>query len=131
MVVIIRFWGWFGIAAIFWFPIMYVVFLLRCFLRGINKTKQMFKYCEDDLGFVGSAHSKLGIGLWLVWAFFFIAESKAIEKGSYIFYHTPSGVGSSGQVIDGIGIFGIIYVVCFVLSFLPFHRIFITKKSEK
>jgi hypothetical protein len=114
MVVIIRFWGWFGIAAIFWFPIMYVIFLLRCFLRGINKTKQMFKFCKDDLDFVEYAHSKLGIGLWFVWAFFFITESKAIEKGS-----------------NEIGIFGIIYVICFVLSFLPFHRIFITKKSKK
>ena len=108
MIVIIRFWGWFGIAAIFWFPIMYVIFLLRCFLRGINKSKQMFKFCKDDHEFIEYAHSKLGIGLWLVWA---IILSNAEE-------------GTTAYAVCGA-----IYVICFVLSFLPFHRIFITKKS--
>ena len=59
MIVIMKHFGILGLVAIVWFPIMYIVFLLRCFLMGkINRNYLP----DDDIDFVLAAHSKIGWG---------------------------------------------------------------------
>jgi len=103
MIVIIKHFGILGLVAIVWFPIMYIVFLLRCFLMGkINRNYLP----DDDIDFVLAAHSKIGWGLFLSWSIIL----KNADEGTIAY-----------------AICGTIYVICVILSFLPFHRIFVEK----
>ena len=106
MIVIFKHFGILGVFFIFWLPVMYIIFLLRCFIRGISRSRNMYRG-DDEYDFVMGAHNKLGWGLFIIWA---IILSNAEE-------------GTTAYAVCGA-----IYVLCVILSFFPFHRIFITKK---
>ena len=95
--------GFLGLAAIVWFPIMYVVFLLRCLFMGKVERNYL---PDDDIDFVLAAHSKIGFGVFLSWAMI---------------------LNNADQGTIAYAICGAIYVICVILSFLPFHRIFTSK----
>ena len=104
MFVIIKHFGFLGIAFLFWFPIMYIFFLLRCFIGGISRTKNM--YGTDDYDFVMAAHSKIGFGVFIIWAMI---------------------LSNAEQGTTAYAVCGAIYVICVILSWIPFHLIFIKK----
>ena len=107
MIVILRHFGFLGIAFIFWFPVLYVIFLIRCFIRGISRSRNMYRR-DDGYDFVMDVHNKLGWGIFIIWAMI---------------------LSNAEQGTTAYAVCGAIYVICVILSFLPFHRIFITKKS--
>ena len=99
MGVLIKKFGFLGIALIFHFPVLYVIHIISCYFQD-----DRFRW-HDASAFAWDAHfGKLNWSIWVIWAL--------------VLGNAPEG---SILMIIGLTIWGI----CFIISLTPVHRYFV------
>jgi len=99
MLVLIKHYGFLAVALIFWFPLLYVIHIIKCYIK---KEKGCYIDAHD---FAMEAHfSKLNWSIWVIWALVL-------------------GNAPEGSILMIIGL--TIWVICFITSLTPVHRYFV------
>ena len=99
MIVLIKHYGFLGLAIIFHYPVLYVIHIIKCYLK-----KERWIW-QDAFHFTMDAHwSKLNWSIWVIWAL-------------------TLGNAKEGSILMIIGL--IIWVICFIISLTPVHRYFV------
>ena len=99
MLVLIKHYGFLAVALIFWFPLLYVIHIIKCYIK---KEKGCYIDAHD---FAMEAHfSKLNWSIWVL----LVLSLNNIPEGSML-----------------MTVVGAIYIICFIISLTPVHRYFV------
>jgi hypothetical protein len=99
MVVLIKHYGFLATALVFWFPLLYVIHIIKCYFKDDRDI------WHDAHDFCLDAHfSKLN---WSIWVLLVLSLNNIPE----------------GSVLNTV--VGAIYIICFIISLTPVHRYFV------
>tara|TARA_B100000674_G_scaffold417042_1_gene366870 strand:- start:383 stop:766 length:384 start_codon:yes stop_codon:yes gene_type:complete len=104
MAVIIKYYGFLALAIIFYFPIIYVVHIIQCYVRN-----DRFIW-RGPLHFCWAAHhSKTSWAVFVLWALPY--ANAEVDSPAFI-------------------ICSAIYAICFIISLTPIHKKFAIKNNR-